>query len=336
MGDSKTTVSATVTQSDMSLHITPDKLDGSNYSSWSQSVRIYITGRGKWSYVSGTKMAPAEADALYAIWEEENAMVQSWLLNSMTRDVRAIFLRLSTAKDVWDAVTQTYSIEKDASKLYELRRQALVTRQNGEPLSAYYGKLQQIWQEIDFLRPGKLKCAADIATRETEISEERLYDFLAGLDPHLDHVRSQVLTQTTLPSVRAAYALVNAEASRQTIMLVGPQVEGSAMVAAPSRFPRGVSNSRLGGSKTTDTRKCTYCDKDKHTRDTCFKLHGYPDWWVQKKENQKKGIGGSQAHLTPTPSIPRVDQSAHLVSPTTASTSLVDAGYSNESTDWSW
>ncbi|XP_050147874.1 uncharacterized protein LOC126623114 [Malus sylvestris] len=108
-------------------------------------------------------------------------------------------------------------------------------------------------------------------------------------------------------------------------MLVGPQVEGSAMVAAPSRFPRGVSNSRLGGSKTTDTRKCTYCDKDKHTRDTCFKLHGYPDWWVQKKENQKKGIGGSQAHLTPTPSIPRVDQSAHLVSPTTASTSLVDA-----------
>ncbi|KAM1239229.1 hypothetical protein ACFX13_045687 [Malus domestica] len=184
MGDSKTTVSATVTQSDMSLHITPDKLDESNYSSWSQSVRIYITGRGKWSYVSGTKMAPTEAGALYAIWEEENAMVQSWLLNSMTRDVRAIFLRLSTAKDVWDAVTQTYSIEKDASKLYELRRQALATRQNGEPLSAYYGKLQQTWQEIDFLRPGKLKCADDIATRETEISEERLYDFLAGLDPH--------------------------------------------------------------------------------------------------------------------------------------------------------
>ena len=327
MGDSKTTVSAAVTQNDMSLHITPDKLDGSNYSSWSQSVRIYITGRGKWSYVSGKKKAPAEADASYAIWEEENAMVQSWLLNSMTRDLRAIFLRLSTAKDVWDAVTQTYSIEKDASKLYELRRQALATRQNGEPLSAYYGKLQQTWQEIDFLRPGKLKCADDVAARETEISEERLYDFLAGLDPHLDHVRSQVLTQTPLPSVRAAYALVNAEANRQTIMLVGPQVEGSAIVAAPSRFPRGVSNSRSGGSKVTDTRKCTYCDKDKHTRDTCFKLHGYPDWWVQKKENQKKSIVGSQAHLsTPTSSVPRVDQSAHSVSPTTASTSLVDAG----------
>ncbi|XP_050112585.1 uncharacterized protein LOC126591072 [Malus sylvestris] len=108
------------------------------------------------------------------------------------------------------------------------------------------------------------------------------------------------------------------------------------MVAAPSQFPRGVSNSRLGVSKTTDTRKCTYCDKDKHTKDTCVKLHGYPDWWVQKKENQKKSIGGSPAHLTPTPSIPRVDQSAHSVPPTTASTSLVDTGYSNESIDWSW
>ena len=28
-----------------------------------------------------------------------------------------------------------------------------------------------------------------------------------------------------------------------------------------------------------DGSKCTHCGSTKHTCDTCFKLHGYPDWW---------------------------------------------------------
>ena len=35
--------------------------------------------------------------------------------------------------------------------------------------------------------------------------------------------------------------------------------------------------------------KCSHCGNSKHTWDTCFKLHGYPDWWhelqVKKKRN---------------------------------------------------
>jgi hypothetical protein len=48
-------------------------------------------------------------------------MVKSWLLNSMTSNVRAVFFHLPTANDVWDAVSQTYFVGKDASQMYELR-----------------------------------------------------------------------------------------------------------------------------------------------------------------------------------------------------------------------
>ena len=33
---------------------------------------------------------------------------------------------------------------------------------------------------------------------------------------------------------------------------------------------------------------CTHCGNIKHTRETFFKLHGYPDWWHELKEKKKR------------------------------------------------
>ncbi|GJW13100.1 hypothetical protein Tco_0017233 [Tanacetum coccineum] len=34
---------------------------------------------------------------------------------------------------------------------------------------------------------------------------------------------------------------------------------------------------------------CTECNKDGHTREGCFKLIGYPEWWPRKKGEKNKG-----------------------------------------------
>ena len=42
---------------------------------------------------------------------------------------------------------------------------------------------------------------------------------------------------------------------------------------------------------------CTHCENPKHTREICFKLHGYPEWWKELKErktldsNSREGTG---------------------------------------------
>ena len=119
MGDAtRSLTTMTIQQDNMSLQITPEKLNGSNYSTWSQSVEMYITGRGKVQYLTRKKPKPVETNAAYPKWVEENAMVKSWLLNSMTSNVRAV--RLPTAHDVWDVVSQTYFVGKDASQMFEL------------------------------------------------------------------------------------------------------------------------------------------------------------------------------------------------------------------------
>jgi len=42
-----------------------------------------------------------------------------------------------------------------------------------------------------------------------------------------------------------------------------------------SKIHHGKQKSRA----STEGLKCTHCGNQKHTRENCFKLHGYPDWW---------------------------------------------------------
>ncbi|RVW45622.1 Retrovirus-related Pol polyprotein from transposon RE1 [Vitis vinifera] len=58
-----------------SIQITTICLNGDNFLRWSQSVQMYIRGRGKMGYLTGEKKAPAVDDPNYAIWDVENSMI---------------------------------------------------------------------------------------------------------------------------------------------------------------------------------------------------------------------------------------------------------------------
>ena len=60
-----------------SVQITTICLNGDNFLRWSQSVRMYIRGRGKMGYLTGEKKAPVVDDLNYAIWDLENSMVMT-------------------------------------------------------------------------------------------------------------------------------------------------------------------------------------------------------------------------------------------------------------------
>ncbi|BFG34690.1 hypothetical protein CerSpe_209640 [Prunus speciosa] len=98
--------------------ITPNKLDGSNYSAWSRSVRLAITTHRMASFINGKKTAPAIDDSSYESWDEDNCLVQSWLLNSMTKNVCALFDHCPTACAVWEAAWKTCTVTQNSSKLY--------------------------------------------------------------------------------------------------------------------------------------------------------------------------------------------------------------------------
>ena len=52
-----------------------------------------------------------------------------------------------------------------------------------------------------------------------------------------------------------------------------PSKMGSLTLSSGKSNPPSKSKVQSNGGK------CTHCGNTRHTHETCFKLHGYPDWW---------------------------------------------------------
>ena len=80
------------------LPITGHKLNGQNFLQWSQSVMMFICGKGKDDYLTGIITPPKKEDQGFKVWKSENNMVMSWLINSMNNDIGENFLLYGTTK----------------------------------------------------------------------------------------------------------------------------------------------------------------------------------------------------------------------------------------------
>jgi len=84
------------------------KLNGVNYSLWSQVVETFVASRGKFGYSIGKTPNPSTDDASYDRWSMENDIVKGWLIGAMEPDLMNLYVRLPIAKSIWTALSHTY------------------------------------------------------------------------------------------------------------------------------------------------------------------------------------------------------------------------------------
>ncbi|RVW50122.1 hypothetical protein CK203_012113 [Vitis vinifera] len=126
-----------------SVQITTIRLNGDNFLRWSQSVWMYIKGRGKMGYLTGEKKAPAVDDPNYAIWDAENSMVMTWLVNSMEEDISSNYMCYPTAQELWENVNQMYSDLGNQSRIFELTLKLGEIRQGEDNVTKYFNSLKR-------------------------------------------------------------------------------------------------------------------------------------------------------------------------------------------------
>ncbi|CAL8996270.1 unnamed protein product [Prunus brigantina] len=196
-----------------------------------------------------------------------------------------------------------------------------------------------------------MKCEVDIKKYYDIIQEDRVYIFLDGLDDRLDKARSDVLQMSPFPTVEQAYAHVRREDIRQAVMLGAPTPTGVGLATKgtyrPSRpIPTAPLQLQTAANNTTppsrpkaptDGNGCTHCGNPKHTRETCFKLHGYPDWWDGLKARKLAAGGTGRAALVTTdPLIMLIPHEESTSTPEKDPSSFSDSGYSHQGDHWSW
>ena len=97
-----------------------------------------------------------------------------------------------------------------------------------------------------------------------KMENERVFEFLTGLNRELDDVRSRVFNRQSLPSIREVFSEVRHEESRRKVMLREYLNSGPEASALVTRGPHTRSSPRQ--SKRT---YCEHCKKTDHTKDTC-------------------------------------------------------------------
>ena len=192
------TINPTASFDNSPLQITPYKLNGRNFLQWSRSVQMVIRGKGKIGFIDGATKRPDPTDPTYAAWDTQNALVMSWLINSMEEHIGSLYLVHSTPKVIWDKVRLTYSDLENSAQLCELWDKARDLKQGGMDVTEYYTTLTKIWQELDLFEPNDW-CGECAGKYGKLVEKTRTYDFLAGLNKDLDEVRGRIIGIRPLP-----------------------------------------------------------------------------------------------------------------------------------------
>ncbi|KAL5789565.1 hypothetical protein ACOSQ2_004453 [Xanthoceras sorbifolium] len=259
---------------------------GLNYSTWKRAMTLALNSKKKLGFVDGSINSPSKtADPEnYAAWSRCNDMVHSWIINTLNPEISDSVIYYTTANKVWEDLRERFS-QSNAPRIFEIQRDIAYLRQEQLSISAYYTKLKGLWDELS---------SYSDAVYAAQHDQQKLMQFLMGLNDSYSGVRGQILLMNPLPSVRQAYSSVSQE-EKQRLLTSTHAADDSG--AGPRRFdrPYGPPDFKSqekspdfsgGGRRVDQDRKqtgfgrarphCTQCGELGHWIQTCYELHRYP------------------------------------------------------------
>ncbi|CAN1819859.1 hypothetical protein LINPERHAP1_LOCUS28873 [Linum perenne] len=264
---------------------------------------MHITGRRKGGYLTGAVERPEESDPKYQVWNENDNLVRSWLINSMNSNIGENFLLHQTAQEIWEDARDTYSTTDNSSALFEVETQLYNLKQGEMDASEYFNTLGRYWLHLDMYEAQPWDTAKDAKLFKRFIEKKRTLQFLLGLNQSLDDAKSRIMGTKPFPSLKEAFAEVRREESRRKLMLSSQKVPGESSALAVQSKPRSDRNQSKGKEHLPT---CEHCHKVGHTKEECWELVGKPADWKPRyarrgrahtaatgSEKQDEGAGSS-------------------------------------------
>ncbi|CAL9016300.1 unnamed protein product [Prunus brigantina] len=257
-------------------------LNGENYATWSRSVQMALSAKNKLGFINGKFEAPSSTKQPdeYESWERCNNMILSWLAHSVAPDLASSVVFASTAHEVWEDFRERFA-QGNAPRIYQIQKAIASHTQDTSTVAAYFTKLKSYWDELSVYRPPPTSQHTEVQAIEKQKEQDRLMQFLMGLNESYNAVRGQLLLMQSLPNVREAYNFVTQEEKQREIGN-NSIAENFSVAAAVRNFKN--SNNKFSGNSFSHSSSnsnseglfCRYCKKDTHKIETCPKLHGYP------------------------------------------------------------
>ena len=150
----------------------------------------------------------------------------------------------------------------------------------------------------------------------------RVHIFLAGLDVEFNQARGEILRKDPPLDLEACYAFVRKDQSQRSAMDEGKHEPDSMVNLATRSRPVKGKNPNNKNSNLV----CAHCGEEGHSKQRCYEIIGYPEWWDFSKKPRRK-VG--QATVATTKNDETTSIAAHTES-------HGNHGYSDGSDNWLW
>ncbi|XP_069151580.1 uncharacterized protein [Solanum lycopersicum] len=106
----------------------------------------------------------------------------------------------TNAAAVWKDLCERYD-KIDGSRIFQLHKEIATISQGTNSISSYFSKLRELWVEYDSLAP--VPGCECVNSREFVVfmHNQKLLQFLMGLNDSYEQARSQILMMVPLPTV---------------------------------------------------------------------------------------------------------------------------------------
>ncbi|KAF8395558.1 hypothetical protein HHK36_019506 [Tetracentron sinense] len=198
-----------------SVALVAPSLSGDNYGTWIHAITMALRAKNKLGLVDGTLKKPIDPKEL-SQWERCNDLVGSWILNSVSTEIRSSISYSDTVRDIWLDLSERFS-QSNAPQIYQLKQSISSLKQEDLSVSTYFTKLKSLWNELNSLVTIlPCSCGSEKAAAK-RLQQDRGMEFLQGLHDRNDALRSQILLMDPFPITAKIYFLVHQEEKQQEI-----------------------------------------------------------------------------------------------------------------------
>ena len=176
-----------------------------------------------------------------------------------------------TTAEVWADLQERFSQGND-SRIYQIKREIVEYRQGQQSISVYYTKLKAFWDELSSYHETLTCSCGGLDKLNKRDANERVMQFLMGLNDSYAAIRGQILLMQPIPDTRRVYSLVLQQEKQVEVSLNRDNLIHHAMLADQNNLMVQAHHVQ----KKKNTLHCSYCDRDYHSVEKCYYLHGFP------------------------------------------------------------
>ncbi|XP_062099679.1 uncharacterized protein LOC133805514 [Humulus lupulus] len=201
----------------------------------------------------------------------------SWIINSVSPPIATIILYRDRASTTWQDFHDRY-YQSNGPRIYQLKQSISNIKQVDLDITTHFTKLQTLCDELTMFRP-----LTDGASSNYQEQDYVLY-FLMGLNESYPQIRSNILMMEPLPPINKVFSLIIQEEKQR------PLSNLQLPIAAHVHTNKSFAKKPL---------LCTHCGLQNHTRDLCYKLHGFPPSWKPKPRDSNSSWTANKPDFQP-------------------------------------